>query len=139
MLNKVQLIGFLGGDPDLRYTTGENQKAVIKFSLATSESWKKDGEKQEKTEWHNIVIYGKLAEVASDYLKKGSLVYLEGAIKTRSWEKDGVTHYIAEIVVDSMKMLPNGKAETARKTTPAPASALNGKKPARKPIEAGPF
>ena len=134
MLNKVQLIGFLGADPDIRYTT--DQKPVAKFSLATSESWKKDGEKQEKTEWHNIVIYGKLAEIAGDYLKKGSLVYLEGAIKTRSWDKDGETRYITEIVVDSLKMLPNGKSHSAQDASSAPVTK---KKQTLKSVNNGPF
>ena len=134
MLNKVQLIGFLGADPDIRYTT--DQKPVAKFSLATSESWKKDGEKQEKKEWHNIVIYGKLAEIAGDYLKKGSLVYLEGAIKTRSWDKDGETRYITEIVVDSLKMLPNGKSHSAQDASSAPVTK---KKQTLKSVNNGPF
>ncbi len=134
MLNKVQLIGFLGADPDIRYTT--DQKPVAKFSLATSESWKKDDEKQEKTEWHNIVIYGKLAEIAGDYLKKGSLVYLEGAIKTRSWDKDGETRYITEIVVDSLKMLPNGKSHSAQDASSAPVTK---KKQTLKSVNNGPF
>lgn len=121
MLNKVQLIGFLGGDVDLRYTTGENSKAVAKFSVATKESWKgNDGKKQEHTEWHNIVIYGKLAEIAGEHMAKGSLVYLEGSIKTRSWEKGGETKYMTEIICDSMKMLPNGKSGGAKeKAAPA--------------------
>lgn len=121
MLNKVQLIGFLGATPDIRYIPGDNSKAVAKFSLATSESWKwKDGKKQEHTEWHNIVIYGKLAEIAGEYLEKGSLVYLEGKLQTRSWEKEGETKYITEIVCDSMKMLPNGKSHGAKqKSAPA--------------------
>ena len=115
MLNKVQLIGFLGGAVDLRYTAGDNPKAVAKFSLATSESWKgKDGQKQEHTDWHNIVIYGKLAEIADEHLGKGSLVYLEGSIKNRSYEKGGETRYVTEIVCDSMKMLPNGKSQGAK-------------------------
>lgn len=123
MLNKVQLIGFLGANPEIRYTT--DQKAIAKFSLATSESWKgKDGQKQEHTEWHNIVIHGKLAEVVRDYLKKGSLVYLEGSIKTRSWEKDASIHYITEIICDSMKMLPSGtKGAQSAEASPVPASS----------------
>ncbi len=134
MLNKVQLMGFLGADPDIRYTT--DQKPIAKFSLATSESWKKDGEKQEKTEWHNIVMYGKLAEIAGDYLKKGSLVHLEGAIKTRSWDKDGETRYITEIVADSLKMLPNGKSHSAQDASSAPVPK---KKQTPKSVNNGPF
>ena len=115
MLNKVQLIGFLGATPDIRYIPGDNSKAVAKFSLATSESWKgKDGAKQEHTDWHNIVIYGKLSEIADAHLGKGSLVYLEGSIKSRSYEKGGETRYITEIVCDTMKMLPSGKSQGAK-------------------------
>lgn len=107
MLNKVQLIGFLGADPDVRYT--QDQEAVARVRIATSETWKKNGEKHEKTEWHNVVFFGKLGEIAGEYLKKGSLVYVEGRLQTRSWEKDGENRYTTEIVADAMKMLPSGK------------------------------
>ncbi len=107
MLNKVQLIGFLGIDPEIRYT--QEGEAVARTRIATSETWKKNGEKQEKTEWHQIVFFGKLAEVVGEYLKKGSLAYVEGRLQTRSWDKNGETRYTTEIIADSMKMLPNGK------------------------------
>lgn len=107
MLNKVQLIGFLGIDPEIRYT--QEGEAVARTRIATSETWKKNGEKQEKTEWHQLVFFGKLAEIVGQYLKKGSLAYVEGRLQTRSWDKDGETRYTTEIVADSMKMLPNGK------------------------------
>lgn len=103
-VNKVILIGRLGKDPDVKYTAGGT--AVANFSLATSETFKKEGEKQEKTEWHKIVIFGKLAEIAGEYLKKGSQIYLEGKLQTRSWgDKDGVERYTTEIVLSEMTML----------------------------------
>jgi len=109
MLNKVQLIGFLGADPDVRYT--QEQEAVARVRIATSETWKKNGEKHERTEWHNVVFFGKLAEIVGEHLKKGSLAYVEGHLQTRSWEKDGENRYTTEIVAEAMKMLPGGKAK----------------------------
>jgi single-strand DNA-binding protein len=98
------LIGRLGKDPETRYMT--NGEAVTNATLATSENWKdKSGEKQEKTEWHNLVFYRRLAEIAGEYLKKGSQVYIEGKLQTRKWEKDGVTRYTTEILVNEMTML----------------------------------
>lgn len=108
-VNKAILIGRLGQDPELKYTTGGD--AVVNFSLATSETWIKDGEKQEKTEWHNIVMWKKLAEIAAEYLKKGSLVYIEGPIQTRTWEgQDGHKNKTTEIVGKKLEML-GGKGE----------------------------
>lgn len=100
MLNKVTLIGNLGGDPDVRYMPNGN--AVANLTIATSERWKdkQTGQQQEKTEWHRVVIFGKIAEVAGQYLKKGSKVFIEGKLQTREWEKDGVKRYTTEIVVD---------------------------------------
>lgn len=103
-VNKVILIGRLGKDPETRYMP--NGEAVTNAALATSENWKdKTGEKQEKTEWHNLVFYRRLAEIAGEYLKKGSQVYIEGKLQTRKWEKDGVTRYTTEIIVNEMTML----------------------------------
>jgi len=103
-VNKVILVGNLGRDPEVRYMP--NGEAVCNFSIATTENWKdKSGVKQEKTEWHNIVMYRKLAEIAGEYLKKGRPVYLEGRLQTRKWEKDGVTRYTTEIIADNMQML----------------------------------
>ncbi len=103
-VNKVILIGRLGKDPETRYMP--NGEAVTNAALATSENWKdKSGEKQEKTEWHNLVFYRRLAEIAAEYLKKGSQVYIEGKLQTRKWEKDGVTRYTTEIIVNEMTML----------------------------------
>jgi single-strand DNA-binding protein len=103
-VNKVILVGNLGRDPEVRYMP--NGEAVCNFSIATTENWKdKSGVKQEKTEWHNIVMYRRLAEIAGEYLKKGRSVYVEGRLQTRKWEKDGVTRYSTEIVADQMQML----------------------------------
>ena len=104
-VNKVILIGHLGKDPETRYMT--NGEAVTNATLATSESWKdKAGEKQEKTEWHNLTFYRKLAEIAGEYLKKGSLVYVEGKLQTRKWQdKDNNDRYTTEIVGDKMQFL----------------------------------
>lgn len=104
-LNKVQLIGHLGADPDSRFTTSGD--AVANFNIATTFSWRTaDGENKEKTEWHKIVVFRKLAEVANEYLKKGQLVYIEGRLQTRDWEdKDGVKRYTTEVVCDNFTML----------------------------------
>ena len=111
MLNKCLLIGRLGKDPEMRYTPGGD--AVVTFSMATDESYKnKDGEKTQKTEWHNIVVWRKLAEICGQYLTKGSLIYVEGKIQTRMWEdKEGVKHYKTEIVIDTMRMLGGGSGD----------------------------
>ena len=103
-VNKVILVGNLGRDPEVRYMP--NGEAVANFSIATTENWKdKSGVKQEKTEWHNIVMYRRLAEIAGEYLKKGRPVYIEGRLQTRKWEKDGVTRYSTEVIGDQMQML----------------------------------
>ncbi len=107
-VNKVILMGNLGRDPEVRYMP--NGEAVANFSIATTENWKdKSGVKQEKTEWHNIVMYRRLAEIAGEYLKKGRPVYIEGRLQTRKWEKDGVTRYSTEIIADQMQMLGTGR------------------------------
>jgi len=104
-VNKAILIGNLGKDPDVRYSP--DGSAIASISLATTESWKdKNGEKQEKTEWHHIVFFGKLAEIVEEYLKKGSQVYVEGRIRTRKWQdKEGQDRYTTEIVAGKMQML----------------------------------
>jgi single-strand DNA-binding protein len=103
-VNKVILVGNLGRDPEVRFMP--NGDAVCNFSIATTDSWKdKSGAKQEKTEWHNITMYRKLAEIAGEYLKKGRPVYVEGSLQTRKWEKDGVTRYTTEIIANQMQML----------------------------------
>ena len=104
-LNKVILIGNLGRDPEIRYS--QQGMAVVNFSLATSEQWndKNTGDKQEKTEWHNIVAFGKQAEILEKYLSKGSQVYIEGRLQTSTYEKDGQTHYMTKIVVSNFLFL----------------------------------
>ena len=104
-VNKVILIGNLGRDPETRYTTGGD--AVTNLNLATSEQWKdKNGEKQERTEWHRVVLFGRQAEIAGEYLKKGRSVYIEGRLQTRKYtDKDGVEKYSTEIVADRMQLL----------------------------------
>src|SRR5215213_11744487 len=104
-VNKVILIGNLGRDPETRYMPDGG--AITNISIATTDTWKdKAGEKQEKTEWHRIAFFGRLAEIAGEYLKKGSQVYIEGRIRTRKWQdKEGQDRYSTEIVADSMQML----------------------------------
>jgi single-strand DNA-binding protein len=104
-VNKVILIGNLGRDPETRYMPDGG--AVTNISVATTDVWKdKQGEKQEKTEWHRVAFFGKLAEIAGEYLKKGSQVYVEGRLQTRKWQdKEGVDKYTTEIVADRMQML----------------------------------
>lgn len=104
-VNKVILMGNLGRDPEVRFMP--NGDAVCNFSIATTDSWKdKAGERQEKTEWHNIVMYRRLAEIAGEYLKKGRPVYLEGRLQTRKWQtKEGQDRYTTEVIADSMQML----------------------------------
>lgn len=115
-LNKVQLIGRLGKDPEVRHL--DSGLTVSNFSIATSESYtNKQGEKVEQTEWHNIVAWGKLAEIIEKWVTKGMLIYIEGKLKTRKWEKDGQTHYATEIFADSMQML--SKSEPKEQSQPA--------------------
>jgi single-strand DNA-binding protein len=121
-VNKVIVLGNLGKDPELRHLP--NGDAVCNFSLATTESWKdKEGNKQDKTEWHNVVIFRKLAEIAGEYLKKGRPVYIEGRLQTRKWQdKEGKDRYTTEIVADQMQML--GSRDEAKEVakTPAPTN-----------------
>jgi single-strand DNA-binding protein len=111
-VNKAIIVGTLGQDPDVKHTANGN--AVVNISVATNESWKDKttGQQVEKTEWHRIVIFGKLAEIAAQYLKKGSQVYFEGKIQTRTWDKEGVKMYTTEIVANEMQML-GGKSESS--------------------------
>ena len=104
-LNKVMLIGRLGKDPEVKYA--QSGLAIVNFTIATNEDWsdKSSGEKKERTEWHNIVVFGKLGEICGKYLSKGKQVYVEGRLQTRSWEQDGVTRYKTEIVANDMRML----------------------------------
>lgn len=104
-VNKVILLGNLGKDPEIRFM--QSGEAVANFSIATTDVWKdKNGQKQEKTEWHNIVFYGRTAEVVRDYVKKGSSVYIEGRIQTRKWQdKNGQDRYTTEIIGSTLQML----------------------------------
>jgi single-strand DNA-binding protein len=135
-VNKVILIGNLGADPETRYLPSGD--AVANIRIATTEVWKdKGGEKQEHTEWHRISFFGKLAEIAGEYLKKGSPVYVEGRIRTRKWQdKEGQDRYSTEIVADRMQLLGSrggGTESVAREPkAAAPAESGGGAKPAAK-------
>ena len=110
-VNKVILIGNLGRDPEMRYT--QNQQPIANFSLATSDSWtdRATNERRERTEWHRVVCFRRLAEICGEYLHKGSKVYIEGSLQTRSWEgQDGQTRYTTEVVAREMQML-DGRGE----------------------------
>jgi len=147
-VNKAILIGNLGNDPEVRYFP--NGDAVANFSIATSEAWKdrNTGEPRERTEWHRIAIYGKLAEVAKQYLRKGSKVYIEGKLRTRKWQgQDGQDRYTTEVVVDltgTMQMLDSRASAqdgaghdsggyAARSSAPAPAFDAGGPPPRSAP------
>jgi|TARA_B110000208_G_scaffold41549_1_gene55018 single-strand DNA-binding protein len=104
-INKVILVGNVGGDPETKYMPSGG--AVTNLSIATSESWKdkQTGQPQERTEWHRVVFFNRLAEIASEYVRKGSKLYVEGSLRTRQWEQDGVKRYSTEIVASQMQML----------------------------------
>ena len=141
-VNKVILVGNLGADPESKYLPSGD--AVCNIRLATTDRWKDkaSGEMKEATEWHRVAFFGRLAEIAGEYLKKGSQVYLEGRIRTRKWQdKEGQDRYSTEIVADQMQMLgaragsgePRGEPMAARSSEPkAPAAAGAAKKPAGK-------
>ncbi len=126
-VNKVILVGRLGKDPEVRNL--ENGASVANFTMATSESYKDKttGEKKEVTEWHNIVLWRGLAEIAAKYLHKGDMIYVEGKLRTRSWEKEGVTRYTTEVVGDNMTMLStkrdSGGSQEYRPSAPSTAGA----------------
>lgn len=139
-VNKVILVGNLGRDPETRYTTGG--EAVTNVSIATTDTWKdKGGEKQERTEWHRVAFFGKLAEIAGEYLKKGSQVYVEGRLQTRKWQdKEGQDKYTTEIVADRMQMLGSrsgsgGGDVPERVSSGAPSAARSGAAPAKKNVD----
>ncbi len=142
-INKVILVGNLGRDPETRYLPSGG--AVTNITVATSESWKdkQSGQNQERTEWHKVVFFNRLAEIAGEYLKKGMKVYIEGALRTRSYDKDGQKHYTTEIVASEMQMLDSrggggggGGMDAADHgfdhgfDQPAPAAAPAARKPA---------
>ena len=147
-VNKVILVGNLGRDPEMRFMP--NGEAVCNFSIATTDSWKdKSGQKQERTEWHNIVIYRKLAEIAGEYLKKGRPVYIEGRLQTRKWQtKEGQDRYTTEIIADQMQMLggrEGGGASSSYdsmdedQSRPQQASRPAQATPAQQPASGGDF
>jgi single-strand DNA-binding protein len=139
-VNKVMLIGHLGRDPEVRYSA--NGQAIANITLATSEAWKdkNTGEKQERTEWHRIVFFGRLAEIAGEYLKKGMQIYVGGRLQTRKWQdKEGMDRYTTEIVASDMQMLgsragagvPDDSFDNETQVTPA-----SGSRGSAKPAEA---
>jgi len=143
-VNKVILVGNLGRDPETRYTTSGD--AVTNVRLATTDTWKdKNGDKQERTEWHTIVFYGRQAEIAGEYLKKGRQIYVEGRLQTRKWQdKEGQDRYTTEIVADRMQMLgsregggaPSGAEDApARERASAGASKVGATAPAKKNVD----
>jgi single-strand DNA-binding protein len=142
-VNKVILVGTCGQDPEVRYLPNGN--AVTNVSLATSEQWtdKQTGQKVEKTEWHRVSLFGKVAEIAGEYLRKGSQVYIEGKLQTREWEKDGIKRYTTEIVVDmqgTMQLL-GGRRDGDQQGQQQPRQAnpnTAGRQPAPRPQQAAP-
>jgi single-strand DNA-binding protein len=129
-VNKVILVGNLGKDPETRYMPSGS--AVTNLTLATSESWKdkQTGDQQERTEWHKIAMFGRLAEIAAEYLRKGSQVYIEGKLRTRKWQdKEGKDRYTTEIVADEMQML-GSKGGGAGASAPPAASGSQQQRPA---------
>jgi single-strand DNA-binding protein len=137
-LNKVQLIGRLGADPETRFTQAGMQ--VTTFSLATNRQWTgKDGQQQEETDWHSVVTWDKLAQICSEYLVRGALVFVEGRLHTRSWETDGHKQYRTEVVASDMLMLDSrsGRDQTAEPAqtngrAPVVESEANGSTPAKR-------
>lgn len=138
-VNKVILVGTCGQDPDTRYLPSGN--AVTNLSLATSEQWtdKQTGQKVEKTEWHRVSLFGKVAEIAGEYLRKGSQVYIEGKLQTREWEKDGIKRYTTEIIVDMQGTLqllggrPDSDNATRQQRAPHPQQQAPRQQPPRQP------
>jgi single-strand DNA-binding protein len=131
-LNRVTLLGNVGKEPIVENTT--TGKTVCKFSIATTESYRDKSEQwQEITDWHNIVIWGKLAEVAGKYLQKGNKVYIDGKLKTRSYDKDNITRCVTEVIADNMVLLPNGsqaeQTQAVNNAYAAPEPNDNGEVP----------
>ena len=143
-VNKVILVGNLGRDPEMRYMPSGD--AIANFSVATTDNWKdKNGQKQERTEWHRISMFGKLAEIAGEYLKKGSSVYIEGRLQTRKWQdKEGNERQTTEVVADRMQMLggrSSGNAYEAmddmdQSAPPPQQQRQSASAPAQKPVAA---
>jgi single-strand DNA-binding protein len=139
-INKVILVGNLGQDPETRYMP--SGKAVTNLRLATSDSWKdkQTGEQREQTEWHSIVMYDRLAEIAAEYLRKGSQIYVEGRLKTRKWQdKEGRDRYTTEIVANEMQMLGSRAGERAGGEPRSEPRAAPQERAAAQPAPAGEF
>jgi single-strand DNA-binding protein len=138
-INKVILIGNLGADPETRYMP--SGKAVTNIRVATSDSWKDKttGEQQERTEWHNVAMFDRLAEIAAEYLRKGSQVYIEGRIRTRKWQDktDGKDRYTTEIIANEMQMLGSRGGAGAGAGTGGGASSSRNAAPVPEPMPAG--
>ena len=118
-VNKVILVGNLGNDPEIKATNSGS--TLANFSVATSERWTKDGERQEKTEWHRVTAFGKLAEIVGQYVSKGSKVYIEGKIQTRSWETDsGEKRYVTEIIARDLQMLDRAGETSGQQSNASP-------------------
>jgi single-strand DNA-binding protein len=132
-VNKVILVGNVGADPDCKQL--DNGNTVATLTLATSETWKdkSSGEPQEKTEWHRIVFFGRLAEIVEEWVKKGHKLYIEGRLQTRSWEQDGVKRYTTEVVGKEMQMLGQGSQEAREDNQPS----TSGQRQQQKPPPAG--
>lgn len=133
-INKAVLLGHVGQDPEMKYTSGG--VAVVHFSIATNESWKDEtGKLVEKTTWHNCTAWRKLAEIISEYVKKGSKIYVEGKIENSTYEKDGVKHYSSKVIVDEMLMLdskPNSANQSMPERFESPSSVAKSEVP--KPV-----
>lgn len=127
-VNKVILVGNCGQDPETRYMP--NGKAVTNLTLATSESWKdkNTGQQVDKTEWHRVTFYDRLAEIVAEYVKKGSKLYVEGKLQTRSWDKDGTKHYATEVIANEMQML-DSRQGNSRAPSQAPRPDNNFQQP----------
>jgi single-strand DNA-binding protein len=138
-VNKVILVGNLGKDPETRYMPSGS--AVTNLTLATSESWKdkQTGDQQERTEWHKIAMFGRLAEIAAEYLRKGSQVYIEGKLRTRKWQdKEGKDRYTTEIVADEMQMLGSKGGGAGASAPPAASSSQQRPAAVNDSVDSGP-
>lgn len=134
-INKVILVGNLGADPETRYTA--NGSAITSIRIATSESWKDktSGEQQERTEWHRVKFFGRLAEIAGEYLKKGSQVYVEGKLRTDEYEKDGIKRYSTNVIADEMQMLGGRGGEAGVSRERPERGPSRGQQPAPSPSQ----
>ena len=139
-VNKVILVGNVGGDPETKAMPSGSM--VTNITVATSESWKdkQTGQAQERTEWHRIVFFNRLAEIVNEYVKKGSKVYIEGSLRTRSWEQEGVKRYSTEIVASEMQMLDSrqgGQQQAPQQRQQAPQQQAQNQQQARQAVEGG--